>query len=137
MLYGIGCDLCAIAHLEKSLTGPHAAAFVRRVYGEAERAALGLDAPLPAGRSAAHRLASAAANFAAKEAFLKAAGTGLREPFSLCEIEAVRQESGAPAYRFAGKTADWVQAHRLTARLSLSHEGGMALAFCTLEQPET
>ena len=137
MLYGIGCDLCAIAHLEKSLTGPHAAAFVRRVYGEAERAALGLDAPLPAGRSAAHRLASAAADFAAKEAFLKAAGTGLREPFSLCEIEAVRQESGAPAYRFSGKTADWVQAHRLTARLSLSHEGGMALAFCTLEQPET
>lgn len=137
MLYGIGCDLCAIAHLEKSLTGPHAAAFVRRVYGEAERAALGLGAPLPAGRSAAHRLASAAANFAAKEAFLKAAGTGLREPFSLCEIEAVRQESGAPAYRFSGKTADWVQAHRLTARLSLSHEGGMALAFCTLEQPET
>ena len=137
MLYGIGCDLCAIAHLEKSLTGPHAAAFVRRVYGETERAALGLAAPLPAGRSAAHRLASAAANFAAKEAFLKAAGTGLREPFSLCEIEAVRLESGAPAYRFSGKTADWVQAHHLTARLSLSHEGGMALAFCTLEQPET
>ena len=49
-------------------------------------------------------------------------------------IEAVRQESGAPAYRFSGKTADWVQAHRLTARLSLSHEGGMALAFCTLEE---
>ena len=133
MLYGIGCDLCEIAHLEKSLTGPHAAAFVRRVYGEAERAALGLDDPLPAGRGSAHRLASAAANFAAKEAFLKAAGTGLREPFSLCEIEAVRLENGAPAYRFSGKTAGWVQAHRLTAQLSLSHEGGMALAFCTLE----
>ena len=133
MLYGIGCDLCELAHLEKSLTGAHAAAFVRRVYGEAERAALELDAPLPAGRSAAHRLASAAANFAAKEAFLKAAGTGLREPFSLCEIEAIRQENGAPAYRFSGKTAEWVQARSLTARLSLSHEGGMALAFCTLE----
>ena len=134
MLYGIGCDLCELAHLEKSLTGAHAAAFVRRVYGEAERAALGLDVvPLPAGRSAAHRLASAAANFAAKEAFLKAAGTGLREPFSLCEIEAIRQENGAPAYRFSGRTAEWVQARSLTARLSLSHEGGMALAFCTLE----
>ena len=59
MLYGIGCDLCEIAHLEKSLTGAHAAAFIRRVYGEAERAALSLDEPLPAGRSAAHRLASA------------------------------------------------------------------------------
>ena len=101
MLYGIGCDLCEIAHLEKSLTGAHAAAFIRRVYGEAERAALSLDEPLPAGRSAAHRLASAAANFAAKEAFLKAAGTGLREPFSLCEIEAIRQ---AAAEGEAGET---------------------------------
>ena len=133
MLYGIGCDLCEIAHLEKSLTGTHAAAFIRRVYGSAERAALCLDEPLPAGRSSTHRMASAAANFAAKEAFLKAAGTGLREPFSLREIEAVRLESGAPAYRFCGRTAEWVQAHGLTARLSLSHEGGMALAFCVLE----
>ena len=133
MLYGIGCDLCEIAHLEKSLTGAHAAAFIRRVYGETERATLGLNAPLSAGRGAAHRLASAAADFAAKEAFLKAAGTGLREPFSLCEIEAVRLESGAPAYRFSGRTAEWVRRQGLTARLSLSHEGGMALAFCTLE----
>ena len=91
MLYGIGCDLCEIAHLEKSLTGAHAAAFIRRVYGEAERAALSL------------------------------------------EIEAVRLESGAPAYHFSGQTAEWMQAHGLAARLSLSHEGGMALAFCTLE----
>ena len=104
MLYGIGCDLCSIPHLEKSLSSPHAAAFARRVYGPAERAALGLNAepfaPLPT-----HTLRSAAADFAAKEAFLKAAGTGLREPFSLCEIEAVRQESGAPVYQFHGKTA--------------------------------
>ena len=58
----------------------------------------------------------------------------LREPFSLCEIEAVRQENGAPAYRFSGQTAAWVAQHRLRARLSLSHEGGIALAFCTLEE---
>ena len=112
MLYGIGCDLCSLSHLEKSLSSAHAAAFVRRVYGPAEQAALGLlegsAAPLNA-----HRLASAAADFAAKEAFLKAAGTGLREPFSLCEIEAVRQENGAPAYRFSGQTAAWVAQHRL------------------------
>ena len=137
MLYGIGCDLCELAHLEKSLTGAHAATFIRRVYGEAERAALSLDEPLPAGRSAAHRLASAAANFAAKEAFLKAAGTGLREPFSLCEIEVLRLPSGAPVYRFSGRTAAWVEEHHVTARLSLSHDGGMALAFCVLEQAET
>ena len=105
MIFGIGCDVCALDHLEKSLSGPHAAAFVRRVYGPAECTALALDTPLPAGHSGAHRLASAAADFAAKEAFLKAAGTGLREPFALREIEAVRLESGAPAYRFSGATA--------------------------------
>ena len=128
MLYGIGCDLCSLSHLEKSLSSAHAAAFVRRVYGPAEQAALGLLEASPAPLNA-HRLASAAADFAAKEA-----GTGLREPFSLCEIEAVRQENGAPAYRFSGQTAAWVAQHRLRARLSLSHEGGMALAFCTLEE---
>ena len=87
MLYGVGCDLCEVARMEKSLFGPHGGAFARRVFGPGEQAALGLtngpDA-LPAGRSRAHLAASAAADFAAKEAFLKAAGTGLREPFSLC-----------------------------------------------------
>ena len=136
MLFGIGCDLCAIARMEKSLSGPHAGTFIRRVFGPAEQAALSLSPTsegLPEGRKGARKAASAAADFAAKEAFLKAAGTGLRPPFSLCEIEAVRLPSGAPEYHFSGRTAQWVQTHRLTARLSLSHDGGMALAFCTLE----
>ena len=38
MIFGIGCDVCALDHLEKSLSGPHAAAFVRRVYGPARNA---------------------------------------------------------------------------------------------------
>lgn len=95
--------------------------------------------PGPPGGLPPIRLPARRLDFAAKEAFLKAAGTGLAAPFSLCEIEAVRLPSGAPNYRFSGKTAEWVAAHHLTARLSLSHDGGMALAFCTLEQlpPET
>ena len=76
---------------------------------------------------------SFAANFAAKEAFLKAAGTGLAGPFALAEIEAVRLDSGAPAYRFSGRTAEWVARRHLTAHLTLSHDGGMAMAFCLLE----
>ena len=131
MIYGIGCDVCAIPRLEKSLTGPHGAAFARRVYGPAERAALGLDGPAPL---SARRIASAAANFAAKEAFLKAAGTGLAGPFALAEIEAVRLPSGAPVYRFSGRTARWLAERGLSARLTLSHDGGVALAFCLLEE---
>ena len=109
------------------------------MFGPAEQAALGLPLAEEEGtaRRTAHTVASAAADFAAKEAFLKAAGTGLREPFSLCEIEVLRLPSGAPVYRFSGRTAAWVEEHHVTARLSLSHDGGMALAFCVLEQAET
>ena len=135
MVYGIGCDLCSIARMEKSLLGPHGAVFARRVFGPAEQAALGLPLAEEEGtaRRTAHTVASAAADFAAKEAFLKAAGTGLAGPFALCEIEAVRLESGAPEYRFSGGSARWMAAHGLRASLSLSHDGGMALAFCILE----
>lgn len=133
MIYGIGCDLCVIARIEKALSSPHAAAFARRVYGEAEREALRLGEALPAGRGGARRAASAAAGFAAKEAFLKAASTGLGGEFALSEIEAVRLPSGAPEYRLSGKAAEWLAANRLTAHLSLSHEAGLAMAFCVLE----
>lgn len=151
MLFGVGCDLCEIARMEQSLFGPHGQTFEARVFGEAERQALALDSCREAPKTAkndhgdavrqsalnasrrAHKAASAAADFAAKEAFLKAAGTGLREPFSLCEIEAVRLPGGAPAYRFSGRSAQWVEARRLRAHLSLSHEDGMAMAYCILE----
>ena len=140
MLYGVGCDLCEVARMEKSLFGPHGGAFARRVFGPNEQAALGIangPAALPKGRSRAHIAASAAADFAAKEAFLKAAGTGLREPFALCEIEAIRLGSGAPVYRFTGETAKWVEEKKLCTHLSLSHDGGIALAFCVLETAAT
>ena len=132
MIYGIGCDLCDTARMAKSLGGPHGSTFAARVFGPSEREALGLTGGIPDPLSA-HKSASAAADFAAKEAFLKAAGTGLREPFSLCEIEAVRLPGGAPAYHFSGRSAQWVEARRLRAHLSLSHEGGMAMAYCILE----
>ena len=132
MIFGIGCDLCAISRMEKSLSGPHGAAFARRVFGPAERAALALGQPdSPA--LTPRRAASAAADFAAKGAFLKAAGTGLAGPFPLAEIEAVGLDSGAPAYRFSGRTAEWVARRHLSAHLTLSHDGGMAMAFCLLE----
>jgi holo-[acyl-carrier protein] synthase len=134
MLYGIGCDLCAAARIAESLAGAHGAHFAARVFGPAERVALGLaGAPdTPGCALPRHIQESAAADFAAKEAFLKAAGTGLAG-FSLAEIEAVRLPSGAPVYRFSGPAAAWMEENRLRAHLSLSHEGGSALAFCVLE----
>lgn len=138
MLYGIGCDLCQIDRIQTLLAGEHGPAFVRRVFGPEEQTALGLVLPLPPGRAGQRLAARAAANFAAKEAFLKAAGTGLAAPFALREIQALRLPSGQPEYLFTGGSAQWMAQHQLLARLSLSHDGGVALAFCTLEpQAET
>lgn len=128
MIAGVGVDMVRIGRMEKSLGSE---AFWQRVFGEEERAFLEKLAPT-------RRAASAATNFAAKEAFLKAAGTGLAGPFALREIQALRLPSGQPVYRFSGGSAQWMDQNRLRALLSLSHDGGAALAFCTLEpQAET
>lgn len=65
MIAGVGVDMVRIGRMEKSLGSE---AFWQRVFGEEERAFLEKLAP-------ARRAASAAANFAAKEAFLE----GLRQ----------------------------------------------------------
>ena len=123
MIYGIGTDLVRIDRMEKSLASP---AFLRRVFGEEERAFLLSLAPRK-------QPESAGANFAAKEAFLKACGTGIGG-FALCEIQVLRKENGAPYYALTGQAADWREENRLTAHLSLSHDGGLAQAFTILEQ---
>ena len=123
MIFGIGNDLVQIDRLQKSLTSP---AFWQRVYGEEERAFL---QKLHSSR----QLASAAANFAAKEAFLKAVGTGIGG-FALCEIQTLRQQSGAPAMAFCGEAQAFMQQKGLIAHVSLTHEAGLAGAFVVLEQ---
>ena len=82
MIYGIGTDLCDVGRIEKSIARP---AFLQHVYTPAEQ-------ELIAAHTGKKQAETAAANFAAKEAFLKACGTGL-SGFSMAEIAALR--SGA------------------------------------------
>lgn len=121
LIQGVGMDLTSVSRMARSIEKEH---FVQRVFGEEEQ-------QLFAQRTS-RAAQSAAANFAAKEAFLKAAGTGLGG-FALRDIQALRLESGAPFYHFSGTALEYMQTHRLTAHLSLSHEGDMAAAVCILE----
>lgn len=133
MIYGIGCDLCRVDRIKTILEGKRGAAFAARVFGPAERAELALAETEGEGAAlSSKRAGSAAADFAAKEAFLKAAGVGLGG-FALVEIEAARLPSGAPVYRLHGRAKQWAEQNGLAAHLSLSHDGGMALAYCILE----
>ena len=118
MIYGIGIDLASITRVEKACGKE---GFLRRVYSEKE---IGLY------RGDAARLA---ANFAAKEAFSKALGTGVRG-FSMNEVSVCRDGLGKPFYEFSGKAEAIMKEAGLTAFLSLTDEGDSAAAVCVLEK---
>ena len=75
-----GTDIVKISRLEKALETP---GFYEKVFGKRERAEF---------EKRGARLESLAAAFAAKEAFGKALGTGIRG-FSLCEAEVLHKEN--------------------------------------------
>lgn len=123
MILGVGIDSCAAERIEKSM---QRAAFCDYVFAPAEQALL-------AGLGGKHKNESAAANFAAKEAFLKAAGTGLGG-FALTELPLLRAENGAPYFELNGRAAAWAAARGLTVHASITHENGLATAIVLLEQ---
>ena len=122
MLIGVGCDVIEIARVQKAI---ERAAFVKRVFASAEIAYCE-----SRGKQAA---ASFAARFAAKEAVLKALGTGLRGG-ELTEIVVTNDELGKPRVQLKGYHAEL--AARLGIKnicLSMSHSREMALAYVTME----
>ena len=123
MIAGIGTDLCAVERIDCCLQHP---GFAVRVFSDAERALLD-------SLQGKRRAETAAANFAAKEAFLKAAGTGLGG-FALTDIAVLRQNSGAPYFALSGRAEQWARQNHLTAYVSLTHENSLAAAFVVLER---
>ena len=76
-----------------------------------------------------------AARFAAKEAALKALGTGWRGGLAGQDVEVVLNEAGAPALRFHNKAHELFQSSGAnTAHLSISHTTEHAVAQVVLER---
>ena len=119
---GIGIDLCSVERMEGMMNER----FLGRYYTAEEREYL-------SGRGTM-ACESAAAMFAAKEAFLKAAGVGIGRGIELSEIGVGHTEYGAPVYML-GENADkrLREMGASQAFLSLTHEGGMAAAVCVIE----
>lgn len=80
------------------------------------------------------RAPNLAARFAAKEATMKALGTGVRG-VGWKDIEVVRAESGAPSIKLRGRAEE--RAHRFGVQetsLSISHSNEYAVAFVVIER---
>jgi len=124
VILSIGTDLAEVPRIEEAHQR-FGERFLQRVYTDAEIAySLGK----------ANRHERLAARFAAKEALMKAIGTGLTRGVTWKDIEVVNLPSGQPTLRLTGQAAR--EAARLGARqihLSLTHITGLAMAVVILE----
>ena len=124
MIFGIGVDIVAIERFQLFMASGNTA-IIERLFTPEERSRCG------SRKDAASCLA---ARFAAKEAFLKALGTGLREGISWQDMEVSNNSLGKPELVLSGKAAEQFQANGLIGiQLSLSHDGGKAIAMVVLE----
>ena len=124
MIVGTGVDIAEVARIRAAVER-FGERFLNRVFTPEEVRYC------TSRQNTAERLA---ARFAAKEAGMKAVGTGWRHGVSWRDLEVVRQPGGRPALRLSGKLAEF--AARLGCKqmhLSLSHTAEQAIAFVILE----
>lgn len=111
-----GIDLTEIERIKKSCQNPR---FIARVFSAKEQEYFA---------SKRNPYPSMAAAFAAKEAFSKTLGTGIRG-FELNEVSVEHDPLGAPFFTFTGHAAEIVRQRKLSFSLSLTHTDTVAAAF--------
>ncbi len=116
MSLAVGADLVEIRRVA-ALIERYSARFTDRVFTARELAA------------SAGRVESLAARWAAKEAVAKALGCGIGQ-VAFREIEVLSEEGGRPQLVLHGRAMALAAEQKLTSwALTLSHDGGLALAF--------
>jgi holo-[acyl-carrier protein] synthase len=124
VIVGIGLDVVETVQIARVLGG-QGRRFEERVFTAAELGEC-------AGR--ADREQALAARFAAKEACLKALGTGVSQGISFLQVEVVSADGGAPKVRLSGPAADRARDRGVRhVHVSLSHQPGIAAAAVILE----
>ncbi|HLW87734.1 MAG TPA: holo-[acyl-carrier-protein] synthase [Terriglobales bacterium] len=124
MIVGTGIDIAEVPRIAASIAR-FGDRFVRRIFTEGE---------IRYCDSKANRVERYAARFAAKEAAMKAIGTGWNHGVTWRDVEVSRMPGGRPTISFHGKAAEF--AARLGAKhvaLSLTHTAEHAIAQVILE----
>lgn len=126
-IVGHGVDLTEVARIER-MVADQGQRFLERCFTEGERAY--------ADRSAKRRFEHLAARFAAKEAAMKALGTGWANGVGWTDLEIVNGPEGAPSLRVHGRAADLASERGITVwHVSLTHTGSTAMASVIAEGP--
>ena len=124
MIVGIGTDIVSIARISKTFDR-HGDAFAKQLLSTAELAEFAaVTAPGP----------WLAKRWAAKEAFGKAAGTGILAPLTLSGIGIGHDTLGRPVFELAPGVQAYLQKIGVTrTHLSISDEREHAIAFVVFE----
>jgi holo-[acyl-carrier protein] synthase len=124
VIVGLGLDIAEIDRIQAALTR-HGAPILERLYTPAEVAYC---------ESFRGKFERYAGRFAAKEAAMKALGTGWRFGVRWRDIEVVREPTGKPSLRLHGVAGE--VAKRLGVKnisLTITHSGNLALAEVIFE----
>ncbi len=122
MIIGIGVDLVKISRIEKA--GKNHQAFIERVFTPKE---------IEYCRRQKFPAQHFAARFAAKEAVLKAFGTGMGPGMKWTDIEVLHGEGGGPIVNISGRVKDLADLKGIKQiMLSYSHDEGYAVAQAVL-----
>jgi holo-[acyl-carrier protein] synthase len=124
VIFGIGTDIVEYARIESMWTR-YGLRFARRVLSERE---------LSGFKPGPHAARFLAKRFAAKEAFAKAVGSGLRDPVSLRRISITHDSLGKPVLLFDEVLRTHLAQLGISGHhLSISDERNMIVAFMVLE----
>lgn len=129
MIYGIGTDIVQISRMQDALVR-NGERFAEKILGPEELAIYRERKALVEARG----LRYLATRFAAKEAFSKAVGMGMRAPMNWHAVQTLNNEQGQPAIQAQGDMLHWMQERGLNARISVSDETDYAIAFVIVEQ---
>ncbi|GAB5495312.1 MAG: holo-[acyl-carrier-protein] synthase [Phycisphaerales bacterium] len=116
-----GVDLIEISRIERSITD-HGERFIERCFTKAE-------ADYARSAKPPRDIERFAARFAAKEAVLKALGTGWADGIAWTDVEVLKMPAGQPMVEITGKAKSIADGLGISAfHLSLSHTGVHAIA---------
>lgn len=125
MIFGVGIDLVDIPRME-ALLQRWGERFVNRVFTEQEAETC---------YQRAHPASAFALRFAAKEAFSKAVGLGMKKGIRWRDIEVVHVGAGRPTLNLTGKSSEFCGKNGIgRLHLSLSDEGRYGTAVVILEK---
>lgn len=129
MIFGIGTDVCDLRRIRQTLSR-RGERFAAKVLGPHEIEVFRARSV----RAEARGIAYLGTRFAAKEAFSKAIGLGMRMPMTWRACEVVKAPSGKPEIRLHGELAAWFRRQGLRAHVSVSDETDCATAFVVVER---